>query len=98
MSHEEYCGRESSFSDEEDAAKFPYQLAMWDFNQCDVNKCTGRKLSRYLQKKLVKIKKNAQKNMQQKLYSNSVHSNANLNLCFHILRETFLKITDLSRT
>jgi len=38
--------RTSSEESEEDSVSFPIRLAMWDFNQCDAAKCTGRKLAR----------------------------------------------------
>ena len=30
----------------EEMLNFPIKLTMWDFGQCDVKKCTGRKLER----------------------------------------------------
>ncbi|XP_044764752.1 18S rRNA aminocarboxypropyltransferase [Coccinella septempunctata] len=41
-------------SEEEELAKFP--VAMWDFNQCDPKKCSGRKLERMKLVKSLKIK------------------------------------------
>ncbi|KAJ8970210.1 hypothetical protein NQ314_001357 [Rhamnusium bicolor] len=41
-------------SDEDEAPNFP--VAMWDFNQCDPKKCSGRKLARLKLVKCLKIK------------------------------------------
>ncbi|XP_045464174.1 18S rRNA aminocarboxypropyltransferase [Harmonia axyridis] len=41
-------------SEEEEMAEFP--VAMWDFNQCDPKKCSGRKLERMKLIKSLKIK------------------------------------------
>lgn len=43
-------------SDEEEAASPNFNVAMWDFNQCDPRKCSGRKLSRLKLIKTLKIK------------------------------------------
>ena len=35
-----------SSSEEQEEYKFPFRLAMYDFNQCDPKRCSGRKLLR----------------------------------------------------
>lgn len=45
---------ESSSDDEEIEINFP--IAMWDFNQCDPKKCSGRKLARLNLIKCLKVK------------------------------------------
>ncbi|ERL85390.1 18S rRNA aminocarboxypropyltransferase [Dendroctonus ponderosae] len=47
---------ESSSSGEEADAAPTFSVAMWDFNQCDPRKCSGRKLSRLKLIKTLKIK------------------------------------------
>jgi len=49
MSDDDIC--ESASCSEETKPKFPIKLTMWDFNQCDAKKCSGRKLSRLHWKK-----------------------------------------------
>ncbi|EFA00286.2 uncharacterized protein LOC658853 [Tribolium castaneum] len=44
----------SSESSDEEVPDFP--IAMWDFNQCDPKKCSGRKLSRLKLIKTLKVK------------------------------------------
>jgi hypothetical protein len=34
-------------SDEQTPKQFPVKLRMWDFEQCDPNRCTGRRLARF---------------------------------------------------
>lgn len=43
-------------SGEEETAAPSFNIAMWDFNQCDPKKCSGRKLSRLKLIKTLKIK------------------------------------------
>jgi pre-rRNA-processing protein TSR3 len=43
----ESSGGSSSGHELIDPATFPVHLAMWDFGQCDVKKCSGAKLSRH---------------------------------------------------
>ena len=53
-SNEDDCDEEKECFDsndednlvEEDDEEFPIDLGMWDFNQCDPKKCSGRKLAR----------------------------------------------------
>ncbi|KAF7284967.1 18S rRNA aminocarboxypropyltransferase [Rhynchophorus ferrugineus] len=46
---------DSDSSSEEDAVP-SFNIAMWDFNQCDPRKCSGRKLSRLKLIKTLKVK------------------------------------------
>ncbi|XP_018330980.1 ribosome biogenesis protein TSR3 homolog [Agrilus planipennis] len=43
-------------SDEETVPKIHFSVAMWDFNQCDAKKCSGRKLARFGLLKPLKVK------------------------------------------
>ncbi|CAH1171326.1 unnamed protein product [Phaedon cochleariae] len=52
---DETSSSNSSSSDEEDEIP-TYTVAMWDFNQCDPKKCSGRKLERMKLIKSLKIK------------------------------------------
>ena len=40
--------------------EFPIKLTMWDFGQCDITKCTGRKLERLNCLKTLKLSQSSQ--------------------------------------
>nr|CAG4635106.1 EOG090X0EVF [Alona affinis] len=46
LSKETEGGDDSSSDDSEDIIKAPFPVAMWDVEQCDPKRCSGRKLSR----------------------------------------------------
>ncbi|KAL3283473.1 hypothetical protein HHI36_006614 [Cryptolaemus montrouzieri] len=48
------CSSSDEVSDDEEIINYP--VAMWDFNQCDPKKCSGRKLERMKLIKSLKIK------------------------------------------
>lgn len=53
---EENASATSSSSDESDEIEVNFPVAMWDFNQCDPKKCSGRKLARLKLIKSLKVK------------------------------------------